>query len=1651
LHHFTLLIARLTAGSTAIKTVTVNLRRSTLGGQLFACLKMIVSATRFLPSKPFIAPISPSRYFSTMRSNRLASNALIHGVLAFSLLGHISAEITLVSQAKGYLGSDRTKITTTSGGSTLLSYDATGVSKLVVAIGFESGFNGNSATVTGVKFNNVALTQAVQENTFGNTSYDGGTVAIYYLDNPFQGAATFTFSYTTSGGGPNGGFASILGLSGTGSGIGNTSKNWYTQAAPGNVSTSITTTAFGSMVIAAVENSGRNNGAGTPTAISPLTLGDSDNWSNYGSVASGYQLVPDAGTTITPTFNTAAGGNIHVAAVELKPPVSNQYWDVNDTTAGAGGPTATGTWSAAGTRWNAVAEGIGPAAAWSAGANAVFAAGSDATGSYTVTVDGAQDITGLTFEEGNVTLANGTAGSLRLSGNTPANVTAGLSATVATPLDEDSAGRQLVKIGPGTLVLSGNNSYTGITGVAAGTLVLSGNNVAATGGMILNGGVTQFDSPASVNGTARDVTLNAGGTVVFGTSFAAGNIPSGLARIVSTSSGVIAADNYNATNLDFNTAGLTAACLGAVGSVSYTGTLTPNGTTYRLGGGGGTLTMANTNAVTGAGNSLIVRGNVNLTGSNNHGGGTTLTSGTLAVGNDVSLGSGTLTINGGTIQSADSAARVLANALALGSDVTVGGTGNLTFSNTSATALGATRTFTINNPSSTFARAFSGTNFGITKAGTGALTLSGNNSYTGLTTVTAGTLTLSGNNTGTGGVTLTAGTLNINHDHALGNSGALTITTGTIDNTKGSAVANSVATPVTIGGNFTFGSPVGTANNNLNLGTGAVTNAGNRTITLNGTATTLTLGGVMTNTSNAVQTTTVNGAGNTLVLGGYALSNNATSRVNIITGTGNVTITGPVTNGGTATASGLTKQGTGTLTLNGANTYKGPTTVSAGTLALGQATLDRDATVTVASGAVLRLDFAGENQVVNLVLNGVTQGVGVYNSTTAAPYITGAGSLRVITLDADGDGMTDAFELAYTTPPSATAMNPGDDLDNDGQTNLQEYQRGTLPNNPDTDGDTLQDGAEVAGAGSRPPTDPLKTDTDGDTLGDLAENNTGTWVNATSTGTNPTSTDTDADALRDNFETNTGTNVSATNTGTNPLLADTDNDGAGDWYEITASFTNPFAASSKPNIPYPLPDPDGSTGAPDKPVKVYIMSGQSNMVGFGTVSASDSSALTTMTRTENKFPNLIDGAGNFIARQDVRYRGVIAATGNAPLAPGFGADSNKFGPELGFGQVMGWFHDAPVLLLKSSQGNRSLGWDFLPPGSQSYVYGSTNYPGYGGFGTWPVGGQPPTSGSWYAGLEYDECFLNEADMHPNAATMVGTRVNVVDVLDNWATDYAATGKPFAGHDFQIAGFVWWQGDKDRYDMALATRYELNLVNFISSLRNYYSNRYPGKVVANAPFVLATLGQTAIGDTTPASDVAILDAQLAMNDTVKYPQFAGNVKTVYSHPLSEGGASNSHYNGRAGTYMLVGDALGRAMVDLESAAQPASDYLTWAGLYPGNDLTNPNADLDGDGQTNNQERVWGLNPTSGASSNPISVPYNPATGTLTYTRRYPALNTGVSYSYQWTDSLAQGSWQNFTPANVSASGASPVESVTITLPAGLLANPKLFVRVVGTSN
>jgi autotransporter-associated beta strand protein len=105
------------------------------------------------------------------------------------------------------------------------------------------------------------------------------------------------------------------------------------------------------------------------------------------------------------------------------------------------------------------------------------------------------------------------------------------------------------------------------------------------------------------------------------------------------------------------------------------------------------------------------------------------------------------------------------------------------------------------------------------------------------------------------------------------------------------------------------------------------------------------------------------------------------------------TVTG---NAPTANASGgVTFIGPGSTSMTGSNTYTGNTTVNAGTVILAQPCLAAGSTVSIASGAFLQLDFATTNTVTALVLGGVSQPTGVYNSTTGAPYIIGTGSIEV--------------------------------------------------------------------------------------------------------------------------------------------------------------------------------------------------------------------------------------------------------------------------------------------------------------------------------------------------------------------------------------------------------------------------------------------------------------------------------------------------------------------------------------------------------------------------------------------------------------------------------------------------------------------------------
>ena len=117
--------------------------------------------------------------------------------------------------------------------------------------------------------------------------------------------------------------------------------------------------------------------------------------------------------------------------------------------------------------------------------------------------------------------------------------------------------------------------------------------------------------------------------------------------------------------------------------------------------------------------------------------------------------------------------------------------------------------------------------------------------------------------------------------------------------------------------------------------------------------------------------------------------------------------------------------------------------------------------------------------------------------------------------------------------------------------------------------------------------------------------------------------------------------------------------------------------------------------------------------------------------------------------------------------------------------------------------------------------------------------------------------------------------------------------------------------------------------------------------------------------------------------------------------------------------------------------PETDYEIWASQYAttGVDLTDPDADLTGNGWTNNEARLFGLDPTSGTSVSPISVPLDAGTGTFSYTRRDPSL-TGATYEIWTSTTLEAGSWVKDTGAGQTPGtpDANGIETVVVTLSA-----------------
>lgn len=691
---------------------------------------------------------------------------------------------------------------------------------------------------------------------------------------------------------------------------------------------------------------------------------------------------------------------------------TNNYWTLNGTTLSA---------------W--------PGSTWGASF-----AGSD--GTYTITVNGTQSATSLTFANSGYNLSSGTLNIL----NDTISVASGKVDTISSVIAGNTG---IKKTGSGELYIYGNNTFTGATIVYSGklnvahdnalgstiggTFVSSGSSLTLTGyprtfaaePLIINGTGTEFPGALRTGGSNAkyvtwqgNITLGSnstiGATLSIDTLLISGVISGGY-MLTKDGSGplILTANNSYSGGTIINAGSLHIGNSGTTGSIS--GNITNNaafiinrsdditinsvisGSGYVTQWGAGSLTLSGNNAYTGP--TIILSGALCFSSSSNLGS-------SASTASNLVLAGGTLKYIGAAVTSD--------RLFTLGpyGVLDASGTGALSLNNTGTMGFygsGArVLTLTGSNSDNNELYAIIGDNGGATyivKNGTGKWRIWGSNTYTGGTTLNSGTLEIRnnnalGNNTAT--TTLAGGTLILEPDlvslqSKINLTGTVTISSATNTTLASQVYGNGTINTsipsdkvLTLQGDLT--NLKGTINHSqgyLRLGNAAaVRNADSLIINLSGTGYLTTrwdsladIGALSGTSGTVVRSNNADGAGTTVFNIGYLNTN--------------TTFAGTIVDNTRLTA--IKKVGNGTLILTGASTHTGPTSVSGGMLIINGSTAT-GSSVTVGSGATL----AGTGTIGGTVT--------VANGGRIVPGNNGAGTLRTGSLTLNTSSVLD-FEL----------------------------------------------------------------------------------------------------------------------------------------------------------------------------------------------------------------------------------------------------------------------------------------------------------------------------------------------------------------------------------------------------------------------------------------------------------------------------------------------------------------------------------------------------------------------------------------------------------------------------------------------------------------
>lgn len=318
-----------------------------------------------------------------------------------------------------------------------------------------------------------------------------------------------------------------------------------------------------------------------------------------------------------------------------------------------------------------------------------------------------------------------------------------------------------------------------------------------------------------------------------------------------------------------------------------------------------------------------------------------------------------------------------------------------------------------------------------------------------------------------------------------------------------------------------------------------------------------------------------------------------------------------------------------------------------------------------------------------------------------------------------------------------------------------------------------------------------------------------------------------------------------------------------------------------------------------KKVKVFILAGQSNMEGKGSM---------RLAEYQSEAPQFKDfyvhlkKDGRWIVRDDV-WVNFLDRRGN--LTVGYGSP-NCIGPELEFGIALGDYFEEPVLLIKTAWGGRSLGRDFLPPSAKI-----------------------PSDDELRKIMDKENDSNRQRKRPEVTMDEVKQRYgkSYREMMQEIRTTLAELGQRFPayqGQGYEIAGFVWFHGWNDHLSPEYADAYADNLEKFIRDVRKDLG-------VPKLPFVIGQMGQNGFKKA-EGGMLKVKQAQAAMESV---PEFQGNVKAVATDVFWDpdadkliadwrshkeewdkvGADFGYHYLGSVRTFCRIGRAFGEAMVEL----------------------------------------------------------------------------------------------------------------------------------------